>query len=300
MKSIISIAFCLTAFTDSIACPFCGCGNSNYQIGLLPTYQKAFAGVRYTYTHFNTLSADGTQFSHDYFHTTEIWGGYQKGKVQIMAFIPYITTHKSSDDGVINNAGLGDVLVLTNYQIFSFTEPKNDKAYNHTLWVGGGIKLKTGDSKVDVNDPAFTVGDFTSTPGTGSTDFLINAAHNLVMGNNGVVTNLAYRINGANNQQFQYGNRIYLNAAYFHSWPVGQLVFRPQIGLNVVINETNRYQGQEIVGSEGHVLSGNLGLNLQWGEVGFLVNGFMPVAQNLFDHQTKFESRAMLAVTYSF
>lgn len=301
MRKIFLLTALLSAGPVSLlACPFCGCGNSNFQIGLLPTYTNAFVGVRYTYTHFNTLSSDGDQFSHDYFHTTEIWGGYKAGKFQVMAFVPYVVSHKSSDDGIIDNAGLGDVLLLSNYQIFSFDEPKNGKAYNNTLWLGGGIKFKTGASEVDVTDPAFTVGDFTSTPGTGSTDFLLNASHNLVMGNNGIVTNVAYRINGTNAQDFRYGNRLYLNTAYFHSWPVGVLVVRPQAGLNLVMNEMNRYQGQDVTGSDGYVLSGNLGVNVQWNKVGLLANGFLPLSQDLFNYQTSFESRAMVALTYSF
>ena len=299
-KLFLSIVLSFFLTSALFACPFCGCGNSNFQIGLLPTYTNAFVGVRYSYTHFNTLSTDGSQFSHDYFHTTEIWGGYKIGKVQVMAFVPYITSHKSSDDGIINNSGLGDILLLSNYQIFSHDESKNGKAYNNSLWLGGGIKFQTGASTVDIDDPAFTVGDFTSTPGTGSTDFLLNASHNLVIGNNGLVTNVAYRFNTANVQDFQYGNRIYLNTAYFHSWPVGELVFRPQLGLNLVMNATNWYQGQEVSGSDGYVLSGNLGLNVQWGKVGILANGFLPIAQDLFNNQTSFESRAMLALTYSF
>jgi hypothetical protein len=284
------------------ACPFCGCGNSNFQVGILPTYSNAFVGVRYTYTHFNTLSHDGTQFSHDYFHITELWGGYKIGKVQVMAFLPYVTSHKSNDDGIINENGIGDVLILTNYQIFSNTHAnsKTEKPFSNTLWLGGGIKFHTGQSQADTGDPDFTVGDFSSTPGTGSTDYLLNATHNLIMGNSGIATDIAYRINTANPQQFQYGNRIYINTAYFHSWIIGQVEIRPSIGLNLVANETNHYQDQAIADSHGYVLSGKAGINLQRGMIGLVVDGVLPLAQNLFDRQTRFQSRASTSLTFSF
>ncbi len=303
MKKIVVFLYLLFLSVPSlVACPFCGCGNSNFQVGILPTYSNAFIGVRYSYSNFNTLSTDGTQFSHDYFHTTEIWGGYKVGKFQIMGFLPYITSHKLSDDGDINKSGIGDLLVLGNYEMFSVTKvgSESQKSLSNALWLGGGIKFHTGQSTVDVNDPDFTVGDFSSTPGTGSTDYILNAMHNLIIGNNGLVTNMAYRINTVNTQQFQYGNRIYLNAAYFHSWSAGSFIIRPSAGLNLVVNETNRYQGQDVADSKGYILSGMAGLNLQRDKLGLLVNGFLPVTQDLFVGQTQFKQRVSVALTYSF
>src|SRR5579871_5812263 len=196
MKKLTLLLFLLFGTTTFLsACPYCGCGNSNFQIGVLPTFSNAFIGVRYSYSHFKTDS--GSQFSRDYFHTAELWGGYKRGKFQVMAFIPYVSIHKRSDDGIINSSGLGDITLLGNYQLFSHSTPATDgrKYFAQALWVGGGIKLKTGQSSVPVGDPAFTVGDFTNTPGTGSTDYLLNVNHSLMRGNGGVVTNVAYKIN---------------------------------------------------------------------------------------------------------
>ena len=181
-KLFLLCFFALLSVAGIFACPFCGCGNSNFQVGLLPTYSNAFTAIRYSYTHFNTLSHDGRQFSHDYFHTTELWGGYKIGKVQVMGFVPYLTSHKSSDDGIINKSGLGDILILANYEVLFVTRDnsKNKKALSNSLWLGGGIKFHTGQSAVDTVNPDFNVGDFSSTPGTGSTDYLLNATHNLI------------------------------------------------------------------------------------------------------------------------
>jgi hypothetical protein len=300
MKTLF-LSFVLLFFSTSLilACPYCGCGNSNFQIGVLPTYSNAFFGIRYTYTHFKTDS--GSQFSRDYFHTTEIWGGYKIGKFQMMAFVPYISIHKLSDDGDINTRGLGDITFLSNYQLFSKTKPgsETEKSYTNTLWVGGGIKFHTGQSLVNVNDPAFTVGDFSQLPGTGSTDYLLNINHNLVLGNNGLVTNLAYRINTVNEQRFQYGNRIYATVNYFHSFSSGAFTIRPTLGLNFVKNGTNRYEGSDVVGSSGYILVGMAGVNLQRGKIGLLLNGGLPVTENLYHGLTQFKERASIALTYS-
>lgn len=293
--SFFVILFLLSLTT--IACPFCGCGNSNFQVGVLPTFSKAFVGVRYSYAQYNSLSTDGSQFSNDYFHTTELWGGYQLKRVQLMAFVPYLSLHKTSDDGASDTKGLGDILFLTNYKAVS--EKKLGTA-KHTLWVGAGIKFKTGKYQIDTSDPAFTAGDFNSQAGTGSTDFLINATHNLLWSSHGIVTNVAYRINTTNDQQFRFGNRVYVNAAYFHSWPIQLTTVRPMLGLNYSENQDNHFEGQAVEGSRGYVLSGLIGLNVQQNNIGLLVNGFVPLAQNLYENQTHFQSRTSVALTYSF
>lgn len=285
-----------------MACPFCGCGNSNFQIGLLPNFTNGFAGTRYTYSQFNSRSADGSQFSRDYFHSMEIWGGYQVGKVQVMMFVPYISTHKMSDDGAVDTHGIGDVILLGNYKVF--TSPasvrETGRSLTSSLMLGGGIKFHTGESKIDTGDPSFSVGDFSSMPGTGSTDYLINATHNLLSGNDGMVTNATFRINSNNAQHYKFGNRLYINIAYFHAWSSGFFTIRPSLGVNFIGNRANQYAGKELSGSAGYVLSGLAGINIQRGKVGLAANGFLPVAQNLFEGQTKFQARASLALMVSF
>ncbi len=295
-----ALALLLLSMSSILACPYCGCGNSNFQIGILPTFSKAFVSVRYSYSHFKTDSS--SQYSRDYFHTIELWGGYNLGKFQVMAFVPYLSIHKLSDDGDVNTTGLGDITVLGNYQIFSKTKigTETKSSITNTLWLGGGIKLPTGASAVDVGHLDFTVGDFSSTPGTGSTDYIINVMHNLIIANNGIVTNFAYRINTANSQQFQYGNRIYFSMAYFRSLVAGTLVIRPTLGLNLVVNAANRYLDQEVAGSQGYLLNGMAGVNLQKGKLGLLVNCALPLSQDFYHGLTQFKERESVALTYSF
>ena len=299
-KLFLFFAFLSGAISSILACPYCGCGNSNFQIGLLPTFSKAFLSVRYTYTHFKTDSS--SQYSRDYFHTTELGAGYNAGQFQVMAWVPYLSIHKRSDDGDVNTNGLGDITVLGNYPIFSMTTngTQTKSSITHILRLGGGIKLPTGQSTVDVTNLGFTVGDFSATPGTGSTDFIVHAIHHLIIGNNGMVTNAAYRVNTVNPQQFQYGNRIYVSTAYFHSFSAGSLIIRPSIGANLVVNEANRYRGQEVKGSNGYLATAMGGVNLQKGKVGFFLNAFLPLSQDFYHGLTQCKERESVGLTYSF
>lgn len=300
MKRILFLFSILLAGTQAEACPYCGCGNSNFWIGALPTFNNAFVGVRYSYTHFKTDS--GSQYSRDYFHTTEVWGGYKHGKWQFMAFVPYLSIRKTSDDGTVNSSGIGDITVLVNYQLFSKTRPVSEQRRNfaNMIWVGGGVKLPTGTSNVDVTDPDFTVGEFTNTPGTGSVDYLLNVNHNLYFGDNGLVTNVAYKFNTVNKQDYQYGNRFYFNTTYFHSWTAGAVTLSPTAGVNVVLNNSNYYLGQEVQFSSGYLVNGMIGLNAQWHKLGLILNGFAPVSQNLFHGLTVAKERVSAAITFSF
>jgi hypothetical protein len=68
----------------------------------------------------------------------------------------------------------------------------------------------------------------------------------------------------------------------------------------LVINDLNRYQGQEVSGSSGYLLNGMAGLNLQHGKIGLLLSGFLPVAQDFYHGITQFKERESVALTYSF
>ena len=70
--------------------------------------------------------------------------------------------------------------------------------------------------------------------------------------------------------------------------------------MNLVINEANQYQRQEVVGSDGYLINGMAGVNLQKGKVGLLLNAFLPVSQEFYHGLTQFKERESVALTYSF
>src|SRR5436190_15453514 len=112
----------LLVTTSSSACEICGCSNSNFQIGLLPAFNKGFFGYRYSYSRFSSsVRNEPSEFSRDYYQTMELWGGYNIKRVQFMAFVPYVFSRKVSDDGETKTNGLGDIMFLINYKILGST-----------------------------------------------------------------------------------------------------------------------------------------------------------------------------------
>jgi len=92
----------------------------------------------------------------------------------------------------------------------------------------------------------------------------------------------------------------YGRPAYFHSWNLGLNIIRPSVGLNFSANNANHYEGQVLTGSNGYVLSGVAGINFQRGKIGVAANGYLPIAQDLYDGQTHFQSRGSLTLMLLF
>ena len=293
----------VTTVINSFACEICGCGNSNFQIGILPTFSKGFIGYRYTTSRFSShLKSDASEFSHDYYKTMELWGGYNFKKIQVMAFMPYVFSRKKSDDGTTISNGVGDLLVLVNYKVFTSSALVNNEktTLRNDIYVGGGIKLPTGANSVDTSNPDFNIGDFNSQAGTGSVDYILNLTHNLAWNKSGIVTNVAYRFNTANKQDYRFGNRSYINLAYYYTLTAGETKIKPNVGVSYQSNAINKFKGAEVDGSNGYNFNSTVGVNVLHKKVGVNAMASIPVAQNMYDGQTKLQSRIVLGVTYSF
>jgi hypothetical protein len=304
MRHLIIILLTLFVFIESSqACEICGCGNNNFQIGLLPHFQKGFMGLRYTTSHFkSTMSDDPSEYSRDYYQSVELWGGYQFKKIQLMAFMPYLMTKKISDDGKVNSNGVGDLILLGNYRLLSTmrTNESLSKTIRNEFWIGGGIKLPTGVNRIDTQQTDFNLGDFNSQPGTGSIDYLVNITHNFLWNNSGVVTNLSYRFNGENKQHYHFGNRVYLTSSYFRSFKISKITIKPFAGINILKNAVNQFNGDTITGSDGYSVNGSVGINTVFGKMGIMATTFIPISQDMYNGQTKLQSKVTLGLTFSF
>lgn len=301
MKKIL-LAVLLLISEISFACEICGCANNNFQIGLLPNFRKYFFGLRYSSARYNShLANDPTQFSRDHYKSIELWGGYQFKDVQVMAFLPYLRSTKISDDGNVESSGLGDAVLMANYKTWSKMSMNESmtRTLKNELWLGGGVKLPTGVSHIDVTQPDFNIGDFNSQPGTGSIDYLLNATHNFLWNNSGIVTNSTYRLNTVNSQNYHFGNRIYLSSSFFQTFTIQKVKIRPMVGLSYLQNSTNTYSGSKIYGSEGYSISSLAGVNLIFGKMGVTANTYLPISQEMYNGQTKLQSRTTLGLTFS-
>jgi len=309
MKKLFISAFILFIISTAVnACPICGCGVGGFYIGLLPTYKSQFIGVRYLYSHYETLlNDDPSQFSHDRYHQVEIYGGVTLGKWQLLGFIPYHLNHQITDDGIVDRNGLGDVSLLANYKVWSSSKiTKNNKSFSQDFWIGAGLKLPTGKYSVNFADStdselADLLGDVNSQMGTGSTDFIFNMMYNVHMGSFGINTAANYKVNTNNNSHFKYGDRFNINSFGYYQVRASATVFMaPNIGVLYQYTLPNYLSDSKVNETGGYVTSASAGVDVNIKKITVGTNIQLPFAQDYAQGQTKAKLSGLVHITYTF
>lgn len=304
MKRIFILSIIIFSAIQSKACPICGCGVGGFYVGLLPSFNSKFIGIRYQYMRYEThITDDASQFSHDHYKLAELWGGWTIGnKWQVLAFVPYHFNYLNTDDGIKTKNGLGDITLLANYKLWgSSKQNKNDKSMSQQeFWLGGGIKLPTGKYDVDLSDPETELGDANSQMGTGSLDFIASAMYNVTFNKIGINTSANYKINTSNNSNFKFGNRFTANSFAFYQTHAGKTNLAPNIGVlyeNAAINHLNKGSVEQ---TGGHVALAAAGLEINRGNVTVGANVQLPFSQNFAEGQTEAKTRGLIHATLTF
>jgi hypothetical protein len=300
-KLIVFIAglFILSA-TD--ACPICGCGVGNFYMGLLPNFKSRFIGLRYQFMSYHTqIAGDATQHGNDFYKTAELWSGWNIGsKWQLLSFIPYHFNNQNTDDGINRQNGIGDVSLLVNYKLLDTHNVfKNNNLSSQQLWIGGGVKLPTGKYHVDLNSPDANLGDVNSQMGTGSVDFLLNAAYNVRINSFGINTSLNYKINTTNNDHYNFGNRFSANSFGYYQTHIHKLMIMPNAGLLYEHAAGNSLSSQKVNQTGGYVALAATGVELGYKKINVGMNVQMPFSQNFAEGQTTAKTRGLAHITFT-
>jgi len=302
MKKISIILLLSISFTTVQACEICGCGLGNYYVGLLPQFKHNFLGLRYQHRQFHTVMAENTsQYSKDYFSTVELWGGWNIGKKwQVLAILPVNFIHQVSDDGVTNQKGVGDIAVMANYKLWEKNgSSAKGKQLQQQIWIGGGIKLPTGQFNVDAADPALVSIANTQT-GSASVDYMINGMYDLRINKWGINTSLSYKLNAANKDKYSFGDKFTAQSILSYKIQKGNSIVMPNLGLQLEHSSANQLDKQIIAATGGHVFSTAIGIEWNYKKITLGANLQKPLAQNLSDKQTTLNYRGMAHLTYSF
>ncbi len=299
-KFICATTVALLLSISANACEICGCGLGSYYIGMMPQFSHKFIGLRYQYRRFHTVMADdASQFSNDYYKTTELWAGWNIGKKwQLIAILPYNIVHQVSDDGVTNNQGIGDIAVMANYKLFDLNSTRNGRAFAQQLWFGAGIKVPTGKFNVDATDPALVAVANTQT-GSASTDFMLNAMYNVRINKLGINTSASYKINTSNRDKYSFGNKFSAGSMVYYAAKKGAVGIMPNMGLMFENTASNSLQKVTVAQTGGHLFSASAGLELSYKKLTVGASVQLPLSQNFSNGQTELKSKGMLHVTFS-
>ncbi|RZK64963.1 MAG: transporter, partial [Pedobacter sp.] len=197
-KTVIGLIICLFAYIPLQACDICGCGVGSYYLGILPEFNKRFAGLRYQHksltTHLGPGSERGPLTTEETYQSVELWGGWNIGeKFRVIAFVPYNFNRKEAQLENGSKDGLGDIALMGYYKLFDHKSTVSNKLLVQSLWFGAGIKTPTGKYEPADNNVAQSPNNFQL--GTASTDFTLNAAYDIRLMDFGINANVNYKLN---------------------------------------------------------------------------------------------------------
>jgi hypothetical protein len=303
MKKTSILFFIIILLSGRVqACDICGCGANNFYIGILPQFSHKFFGIRYHFNSFNTrLTNDATQFSKDFYQTAEFWGGWNVNKrIQVLAFVPINFNHQNSDEGVSKLKGLGDVVLLANYKLLDKSSVNsNNKVFSQQLWIGGGIKLPTGNFEIEDNDPEIA-SVANRQLGSGSADILLNAMYNIRIDKFGINSTANYKINSANKDEFGFGDKFSASSFVFYPIVSSKTVVSPNLGLLYEHTKQSELKNDKIDLTGGSILQGSVGTEISFNKITVGFNAQLPIAQNFAESQTKAKIKGLAHISFAF
>jgi hypothetical protein len=294
---------------ESLGCDICGCGVGTYYVGILPEFNKRLMGLRYRYNQLTTHIGAGGSTSYlttkERFHTMEWWGAWHLApKFRVMATVPFQVISKENSGSRESRMGLGDATLNGFYQVYkkmSMLDGDRPKMVHQILWVGGGIKLPFGQydqNGRDMSGPSIN----TFQLGTGSIDFLLNAAYDLRIQDLGINVNASYKINTENRDSYRYGNKATINTQVYHKFKVGpKASVSPNLGASLEYARLDRDAGYKLDVSGGRLLMGSIGAEVlavkRWAMGGYFQT---PLRQELANGFARAGNRWMAHIAYKF
>ncbi len=308
------------------ACDLC-----NIYVGIRPDdYQNSF-GFAHRFRSFDSdflasipgadLNKHGEEFSfEDYslqeeFNSYDIWFRYfLTPRLNVNASISFSDNYMGRNDSMTQSVGgPGDLLVMAKYQVYNSKLCDDTSKWTKRLTVGGGIKLPTGTfNKTYTYYPiaSSTKGVYYSDPenhldphmqaGTGSVDFMFFVEGILMRENWGVNTNISYRINTTNKNNFRFANRFNFNPSIFYIKQIKNVQLMPAVGAAFEGSRRDKENGEPYSHSGGETLFGNVSLTAFYQKVSLGMTYFNPVYQQLNDNQIQNKMRLITELNYYF
>ncbi|HWV28325.1 MAG TPA: hypothetical protein VN038_01675 [Dyadobacter sp.] len=286
---------------QAAACDICGCANSGAYFGLLPQSHKSLVGVRYQRMRFVTHGDSKVLRTEEHFNIGELYTRFFPIKrVQVMAFVPFRADKQVTSGGVKKQSGLGDITLLGNYNLFNtFMDSENARTFNHTLLIGGGVKLPTGKFSFDEND-ALQVANANFQPGTGSTDFILNAFYTITKGQWGVGANVSRKFNRTNSEGYRFGNQLYGTLDVYRSVALGKLTVTPAVGIYAEYAGHGIQNGKALEITGGRLANATAGITLFSDRWTMGITGQKPIAQRSASGHVVAKERLLVQLGFLF
>jgi len=210
--------------------------------------------------------------------------------------LPYHFNQQTVENKTTSVKGLGDILVLANYNLLNNTDSLYQKV-KHNLWLGGGVKVASGSYDKTIEgaeiNPNLQLG-------SGSFDFVANAIYTIRYDKIGLNTNLTYKYNTANKNRFLFGNKFGATSSLFSVIKVKESVLMPNAGFSTEITAKDQQYGKEITESGGHINFLNLGAEFYYRNIALGGSFQKPVSQHISDGFVETGNRFLTHLTFMF
>ena len=285
-----------------LACETCGCSNSSLFFGVMPQSHLIFAGIRYRGVSYLSHAESAVLRTKEHYQSAELWGRFYPFKrVQVMAFVPYHINEQQTRILTKTLRGVGDISVLAHYALLNtFMDDSKTLHLNHTLQVGGGVKLPTGQYRYDAYDltqvanPNFQLG-------SGSLDWVTNVLYTMRADNWGGSADLTAKLNTHNAEGYRFGHRLVGSATVFRTFDKGgSAALMPYTGLFVEGYARDNVRGIADLKTGGWALLGTVGVEFTYKKlaVGTLVQ--VPLAHYLNRGELTPQNRLQIQTSYLF
>jgi len=303
MRTLFLTVALLAFGSVASACDVCGCSIGGNYFGILPQFHRHFVGLRYSEQSFrsahNRNAAQLGNFdSEEQFRTVDVLGRfYPKRRFQMLLLAPYHDFKRKQNGVTTHSQGFGDASILGNFILLD-TGDSLRHSWQHTLTVGGGIKLPIGQHRLKDAEGQLLLENLQ--PGTGSTDFMLSAAYTLRQGAWGITVDVLGRSNTKNRQDYHFGNRISSSTKMFYWKTLRRVSFLPNAGV-FVDHAAPNHDGNSFAEETGGTLAlATLGLDVYAGHFSLGCTVQQPVYQNLGGDKIQANTRFMTTLNYIF
>lgn len=241
---------------------------------------------------------------------------YLNQRLQLNVSTYFADNYTYKNDSILENiSGIGDINITAVYQLYNTTRTSDStRKLVHRLNFGMGIFLPTGnfnkksiigfETKIQPNvilgtpieelDPHLQAG-------TGAFSSLLIAEYLVKYSNWGITTNISYKANRENKNQFRFANRFNANSNLFYlmKWHKN-ITFMPTVGTAMEFSNRDTFENYSYLGSGGEVWFANVGTTFFIKDWGINVMYYSPVYQRLNDTQPKNKSRVIAQLSYYF
>jgi len=235
-------------------------------------------------------------------------------KLNVSTYFSDNYTYKN-DSLLENVSGIGDITLLANYQLYNTKKTDTTHMhFSHRVMVGGGIIVPTGNfnKKTIVGveteiKPNIILGtpiqslDPHLQAGTGAFGLVFLTEYLVKYRKIGVNTNLSYRKNLVNKNDFQFADRFNANSNLFYILKFSDKIsVMPTVGLAFETAKRDSYKNEPFIGSGGNVLFLNYGLSFNYKDWSLSSSYYNVISENLKDLQPSNKNRIIIQLSYYF